>query len=701
VSGDPRPDPRIGTTIGPYRIERVLGRGGMGVVYLAEHLHLERPVALKVLSDHLAHDDAFRERFVRESRMAARLRHPNIIPIYDAGEQDGVLFIAMQYVDGDDLAADLARGPLAPESALAILEPIASALDKAHASGIVHRDVKPANIMLGRETGADREIYLTDFGLVREIDRRSRLTRTGTFVGTLDYAAPEMFQNTGVDGKVDQYSLACVLYECCTGDVPFPRESEGALIAAHLADSPPPATTVRGDLPAELDAVIARGMAKAPEERYPTCSDLMRDAREALGAGAATPATPGRAPTVVAPPPPPLHGAPQGPAVPAASDAPPPPTRVRAQPGAPLPPKVPPERRPVWLFVLAGLVVVALIVGIVLAVSGGGNPQAGESPSTAPTGAGTTAPQTTPPATTRASVTPPPSSPPATSGPTESPVAPGPAPVVEDTVKVGQLPFGVARDADSVWVANQGSGTVSRIDPSSHRVIATKKGLDNAFEIAVGLGSVWVTDQQQTVYLLSPLGGKPQAIPMQGGAFGVTVGFGSVWVTNDKADTVTRLDRSGKVIAQIPTGDVPHGLTAGTDSIWVVGDTGSVTRIDPGTNRSVATVQVPTGSAFQVAEEAGFVWVTNGITAVVQIDPSDNRVVRTIPTPGGSFDVTGGFGSVWVTNANGNTLSRVDVAKHEVVDVVDVGVSPRYVAVGPEGLWVANGDSASVSLVHP
>jgi serine/threonine-protein kinase len=635
--------------------------------------------------------------------MAARLHHPNIIPVYDAGEQDGVLFIAMQYVEGDDLASVLESGPLSPETAFGILGPIAAALDFAHAAGIVHRDVKPGNIMLGEGSGQDGggAVYLTDFGLVREIDRNSRLTQTGMFVGTLDYAAPEMFQNATADGKADQYSLGCVLYECLTDDVPFPRDSQGALIGAHLTDPPPRPTVVRPDLPGGLDAVVARAMAKSPADRFATCGDVIEAARAAAGDSS------GPSPTVVAPPP----------AVPSSPSAPPSPTVVPGprEPSGPHPPTVvvgppgasgsPPtsaggEGRNRWWIPFVAVVAVITVVAVAIALSRGGSPSAGPTtPAPATSGGGTSAPATTP------ATTAPTTSPPATSGPTTGPTA-SPAPTlakprVDATVTVGTLPFGVARDAGSVWVANQGSGTVSRIDPDTHRVLKTRSGVPNAFEIAFGLGSVWVTDQKQTVFRLDPAGGAPTRIPMKGGAFGVTVGFGSVWVTNDKADTVTRLDSDGRKLATISTGHLPHGLTAADGAIWVAGDTGSVTRIDPANNQRAATIEVPTGSAFQVAGEAGFIWVTNGITALVQIDPGSNTVVRTVPTPGGSFDVVGGFGSIWVTNANANTISRVDVAKRKVVDVLPVGVSPRMIAVGPEGLWVVNGDSTSVSLVHP
>jgi len=677
VSGDPR----IGTQLGPYRIERELGRGGMGIVYLAQHVHLERAVALKVLSDALASDAAFRQRFVRESRLAARLRHPNIIPVYDAGEQDGVLFIAMQFVEGTDLSDLLARGPLPPAEAVRILELVASALDEAHASGMVHRDVKPANIVLGPERhGADREVYLTDFGLVRELDPRSRLTKTGSFVGTLAYAPPEMFRNVQIDGRSDQYSLGCVLYECLTGDVPFPRDSEGAMIGAHLTEPPPRPSVTRPGLPAGFDAVLARAMAKEPSERFESCGDMMRAARAALE-GAHRPAW-ADSPTVVSG----GKAAPEGPA------APPPPVPMGAPPAGPTG-----GRRRGWLIgVIAALVAVAFVVGI-LVTSGGGSPGPGpggtSAAGTSPP-AGTSAPPTTPP------TTPPGTSAPPTTGPTGSPVAPGARPVVEDTVKVGGLPFGVARDATSVWVANQGSGTVSRVDPDTHRV-TTRNDVPNAFEIAAGLGSVWVTDQRQTLYRLDPAGGSPQAIHMQGGAFGVTLGFGSVWVTNDKGNTVTRLDPSGKVLGRIPTGNTPHGIAAGTDSVWVANESGTVTRIDPETGTRSAQISLNGDEAFQLAEASGSVWVTNGISKLIKIDPARNEVADVVNVSGGSFDVIGGFGSVWLSKAGNNTLVRIDPDTDAEADSLEVGSSPRLIAVGPEGLWVASGDTRQVYLVHP
>lgn len=297
------PDPRVGTELAGYRIERVLGRGGMSIVYLAEHLRLHRKVALKVLSPELSEDEGFRTRFIRESEAAASLDHPNIIPIFEAGEVGTVLYIAMRYVKTTDLAVLVAEeGPLEPLRVVTIIEQAASALDSAHAEGLVHRDVKPANLLIATHAGpggADH-VYLSDFGLTKRQATKSGLTRTGSFMGTLDYVPPEQIKGQDLDGRSDQYALACVTYQCLTGRVPFDQADEAAVLFAHLSEPPPSATEVRPDLPAAIDAVITRGMAKEPGDRYPTCSALADAARSAVQppAGATTPIAP--APTVVA-----------------------------------------------------------------------------------------------------------------------------------------------------------------------------------------------------------------------------------------------------------------------------------------------------------------------------------------------------------------------------------------------------------------
>jgi serine/threonine-protein kinase len=270
---------RIGSTIAGYRLEALLGRGGMSVVYLAEHLRLGRKVALKLLAPALSQDADFRERFERESRRAAEMDHPNIIPVFDAGEADGVLYIAMRYVKGSDLKSMIEReGALGVGRTLYLLEQAAAALDAAHARDLVHRDVKPANILVEQPS---ENVFLSDFGIVKQTTASRGLTRTGIFVGTVDYAAPEQIEGTGVDARTDVYALGCVLYECLTGRMPFAREGEVAVMHAHLTEAPPHVTAVRADLPTGLNAVIARAMAKNRDDRYQSCGELMAAARSA------------------------------------------------------------------------------------------------------------------------------------------------------------------------------------------------------------------------------------------------------------------------------------------------------------------------------------------------------------------------------------------------------------------------------------
>ena len=270
------PDRRLGTRLAGYEIKAIAGRGGMGVVYRAEHVHLGRTVALKLLAPRPGESSEFRDRFLTESRTAAAINHPHIITVYDAGEADGLLYIAMQYVDGTDLAGLLERaGPLEPAEAVYLLSQVGDALDAAHAHGIVHRDVKPENVLLDRD-----HCYLTDFGATKAIGADRGLTTKGQFIGTLDYMAPEQIEGSPLDGRTDVYALGCLLYHALVGEAPYGKESEVSVLAAHLHDPTPTASRKRPDLPHALDPLIARAMAKSREDRYPSCGAFLAAVRQ-------------------------------------------------------------------------------------------------------------------------------------------------------------------------------------------------------------------------------------------------------------------------------------------------------------------------------------------------------------------------------------------------------------------------------------
>ncbi len=278
---------RIGTKFAGYRIEALIGRGGWSTVYRAESPRLGIRVALKILNADVSEDEAMRERFVRESRLAAGLNHPNVITIFDAGAWHDDLFIAMRYVAGGDLKKQVREGPLEPRRALGILAQVASGLDAAHERGLVHRDVKPANIMLdsGSAERAPEIAYVSDFGLIRELHATGSPTKSGELLGTIDYIAPEQIEGGPIDGRADIYSLGCVAYECFTGRTPFVRENEAAVLWAHMKDDPPPVSEVEPELPVGLDKPIARAMAKDPDDRFDSCFEFAAALNEVLDPG--------------------------------------------------------------------------------------------------------------------------------------------------------------------------------------------------------------------------------------------------------------------------------------------------------------------------------------------------------------------------------------------------------------------------------
>jgi hypothetical protein len=347
----------------------------MGVVYRATQLALERPVALKVIAPEFASDADFRARFKRESLTAAAIEHPNVLPVYDARDEDGVLFLTMRYVEGTDLREALAHeGRLEPHRAAQIVRLVGSALDAAHEVGLVHRDVKPANILLAHRRG-EEQVYLTDFGLTKQIRAEGGMTRTGMFVGTLDYVAPEQLRGEPVDARTDIYSLGCVLYQALTGRVPYPRDSDVAKMFAHASEPPPSVRAVAPELPYAFDQVIGKAMAKDPIHRYLSAGDLGLAALAAARGAAVT-----RAERTVAQ----GEAAPHGPVAVVPPPTPPtwvpPPVAAATYPEAAAPvgpyseaPRAPHRRKPRLGLILGGVAALLLaVVAVVLATSSGG-----------------------------------------------------------------------------------------------------------------------------------------------------------------------------------------------------------------------------------------------------------------------------------------------------------------------------------------
>jgi serine/threonine-protein kinase len=267
--------PLVGEEFAGYRLISVLGRSRMSIVFRAENPRLGNVIALKVLDPELASDDIFRARFLEESRIAASMNHPNVIPIHDMGSTDGLLYIAMRCVTGTDMRQMLKkRGRLQPDMAIFLLDQAARALDAAHRDGLVHRDVKPGNLLVERGNDGDDpdHLYLADFGITKHLGGRTGLTSTGAFLGTIDYVAPEQIRGVQVDGAADQYSLGCVLYECLTGHVPFEKDLDAAIMWAHVEEPPIVPSVLRPDLPLATDEVFSRVLAKQPEDRYPTAA---------------------------------------------------------------------------------------------------------------------------------------------------------------------------------------------------------------------------------------------------------------------------------------------------------------------------------------------------------------------------------------------------------------------------------------------
>jgi YVTN family beta-propeller protein len=634
-------DPRLGSRLAGYRIQAPLGRGGMGVVYLAEQLGPHRQVALKLLLDPATASEAFRERFLRESELAAAIDHPNVLPVYDAGETDGVLWIAMRYVDGIDLAALLAReGPLEPGQALGIAGQVAGALDAAHVRGLVHRDVKPANILLAMDGGAVTHAYLADFGLTKRIGGARGLTASGQVLGTIDYVAPEQVEGGPVDGLADQYSLGCVLFECLSGVVPFRRDSELAVLWAHVHDPPPRIGDHRPDLPAALDEVIGRALAKEPSDRYPSCGALVAAAQAAL-AGAA-PAGLRRIARAVGRR-----------------------ARRRRRPGL--------TRRSSLALSITATVLSAVLLAVAVVLARDRD---------APPG------PTTPAVVLSA----------------DRAVRINPATYEPDgSVAVGTDPSAVVGGGGLVWVASRRDGTVSVVDPDANRVQVTipASGSGPVGQGGPGLayasGSLWVANAvQRQVARVEPDAEPSALVPIRASPNAIVAAQDVVWVA-------ARTERGGGLVASIDAGSnqvddpieldhPPTGLAITPDggTVWVATPADrTIHRIDTDAGRVVERIDLPEAPD-QAAYGDGAVWVTSTTgNTVMRIDPA-NPKAEEIPVGNGPTGIAFGADRVWVANSLDGTVSAIDPRTNEV-GTRRLGFRPAAVAVGAEqrAVWVA------------
>jgi serine/threonine-protein kinase len=658
---------------GPYRLDELIGCGGMGEVYRVFDTVKQRTVALKRLPVALASNAEFQARFRRESALAARLSEPHIIPIHDYGEIDGRLFIEMRLVVGRDLARMLAeQGPMRPARAVDIVGQVARALDAAHADGLIHRDVKPSNVLITGKDG-DEFAYLMDFGIARtsvDTGGSALITAAGERVGTLDYMAPERFGEGPIDGRADVYSLACLLFQALTGAKPFRGEGLPAMVYAHLNLDPPRPSTQRPGVPVALDGVIARGMAKDPERRYPTAGALAAAARAALetpmAERAPPPVTPPLASTIVGSNPAasrtrPLAPPPLSQRAPAPAEE----TDLRASPRAPS------RHRRISLIII-GLVVA---IGALFTVTRDALQRL-----------------------------------PATPLPHDAILT------VIATISVGKAPEGVAVSPDGrrAYITNVDSRVVSVIDIGAGTVTASIRN-GGARGVAVSPdgrraygvnhgspGTVSVIDTDSgTIAATIPVGNAPEGVA-------VSPDGRRAYITNVLSDTVSVIDTmKSTVTATIPVGSAPYGVAVSPD-----GRHAYITNVSSNTVSVIDTMKstvttIPAGGhpwGVAVSPDGRHAYITNvDANTVSVIDTSSSTVTTTIPVgayPDGVAVSPDGRGA-YITNGNSNTVSVVDTSSSTVTTTIPVGNFPRAVAVSPDGrrVYITNGGSKTVSVI--
>jgi protein kinase-like protein len=609
-----------GTTFGGYRVEAVVGRGGMGVVYRATDISLQRPVALKLIAPEFAEDESFRARFLVEPRLAASLDHPSVVPIYEAGEREGRLYLAMRWVEGSDLRRILEReGRLAPQRAVELLLQVADALDATHRRGLVHRDVKPGNILVDE----DGHAYLTDFGITQELGDVS--AEGGRFAGTLDYLAPEQVRGEDVDGRADSYALGCVLYECLGGGPPFRRATEAETLWAHMREPPRPLR----EHPS-VEGVMRKALAKEPEDRYASCTELIRSAGGALG----------------------LDTSLGGPRI----------------------------SRPA-LIVVAGALLLAAASALALARSLGGDDQ---SPPGAPFDVATnsvaalaanggrivlaaplpgrptdvvswrgTAWVTTVDSTSLTAV----------SARTRSITRTVPLPGRADAVAAG---------AGAVWVVDARRGAVSKIEPGYDRVRQRIRYRPSAravrprgrlqaprASLAVADGTVWLADGARRLIRIDADTGRIRLMPVGRRVDSLAAGAGALWAIGGRSSAVTRFDSgdgavTGRASLAEPGngGPRPSAIAATSEAVWVLdGSNATVTAIDPGTLTVAARIPLAVERApTDISASGRKAWVSNGDGTLASMELGSKRASST--RVGESLERVAADGRrVWITTS--------------------------------------------------
>jgi serine/threonine protein kinase len=642
-----------GTVFAGHRIEALAGRGGMGVVYRATHLALDRTVALKVIAPTLIEDASTRQRFLRESKIAASIDHPNVIPVYYTGEEDGIAYIAMRFVPGEDLRSLVrAAGALEPARAARIVAQVAAALDAAHAASLVHRDVKPANVLLAP---ADH-VYLSDFGLSKHALSVGGETKSGHWVGTLDYVAPEQIRSERPDARSDVYALGCVLHFALTGSPPYPREGDEAKLWAHLSEPPPaPSDHVPG-LPPGLDGVVARALAKQPGDRYPSAGDLgraavaaaghdeVRERERVVGVGAAAPDET--------------------------------PTETAFGPTAQIPPSPPRPPRPLRRrrATAAGAAALTAAAIAAVALASGGDSHA-----------------------------PKPS-------PTPTPSVPLPNPVVDGKVRVRRRPNSVAVGDGTVFVTNYRNKRVTLIDEKTlalrrPRPVVGVGGVD----VAAGLGAVWVVvGREHALFKLDPATGKRLAkVPLPLGPGDVAVGPKAVWVGMLAAipgtpDTLAKVDpATRRVVGTFPVPDGIATLVVTPRGVWVVHRLApAVSRFDPATERFNRRVRVGDNKLGDAAYGAGAIWVTSPLEDTVSRidDKTGTKVSSGVGRRPTGIAARGA--EIWVTSFIDHTITRIDPKTSRPVGrPVEAPLNPYALTLTPGNVWltaVGRGEVARV-----